>query len=99
MKRFLRKRIASWARRRQGPDAPPVELNSRRVYILPTRVGIGFGLMLLVMLIAGINYGNSLALFLTFMLAGFGLVTMHQCHRNLVRTIFVSAAAAPTFAG
>jgi uncharacterized protein (DUF58 family) len=54
--------------------------------------------MVLVMLIAGINYGNSTALFLTFLLAGFALVAMHQCHRNLVRTSLISAAALPTFA-
>jgi uncharacterized protein (DUF58 family) len=62
-------------------------------------VGIGFSIMLLVMLIAGINYGNSIALFLTFLLTGFGLVAMHQCHHNLVRISFTSAAALPTFAG
>jgi uncharacterized protein (DUF58 family) len=99
MKRFLRNRVAAWARRRQGADTLPIELSTRRIYILPTSVGIGFGVMLLVMLIAGINYGNSVALFLTFLLAGFGLVTMHQCHRNLVRTSITSAAALPTFAG
>ena len=98
MKRFLRKRIAAWARRRQGGDVPPVELASRRIYILPTAAGIGYSVMLMVMLVAGINYGNSVALFLTFLLAGFGLVTMHQCHRNLLRTSFVSVAAMPTFA-
>lgn len=95
---FLRKQAASWARRRQGEDRPPIELDTRRVYILPTGVGLGFAAMLLVMLIAGINYANSLALFLTFLLAGFGLVTMHQCHRNLARTSIVSAATLPTFA-
>jgi uncharacterized protein (DUF58 family) len=96
---YIRKRIAAWAKRRQGTDVPPVELASRRVYILPTPVGIGFSIMLLVMLTAGINYGNSVALFLTFLLTGFGLVAMHQCHRNLVRISFTSAAALPTFAG
>jgi uncharacterized protein (DUF58 family) len=99
MRRFLRKRIAAWAKRRQGTDVPPVELATRRIYILPTSVGIGFSAMLLVMLIASINYGNSVALFLTFLLTGFGLVTMHQCHGNLVRTSLTSAAALPTFAG
>lgn len=94
----LRKRVAAWARRRQGADVCPFELTSRRVYILPTPVGISFTAMLLVMLIAGINYGNSTALFLTFLLAGFGLVAMHQCHRNLVRTSVISAATLPTFA-
>lgn len=99
MKHFLRRRIAAWARRRQGADAPPVELASRRVYILPTRVGIGYTLMLAVMLVAGVNYANSVALYLTFLLAGFALVAMHQCHRNLVRTSLLSAAALPTFVG
>lgn len=98
MKRFLRKQVAAWARRRQGPDVPPVTLHSRRVYILPTRVGMAFGAMLFVMLIAGLNYGNSLAMFLTFLLAGFALVSMHQCHRNLLRVSILGAAAAPTFA-
>jgi uncharacterized protein (DUF58 family) len=99
MRTFIRKKIGAWARRRQGADTPPVELTTRRIYILPTAVGIGFSFMLLVMLVAGINYGNSVALFLTFLLTGFGLVTMHQCHRNLVRTLLTSVAAMPTFAG
>jgi len=99
MKQFLRKRIATWARRRQGTDAPPFSIHTRRIYILPTRLGLSFGVMLIVMLIAGLNYANSGALFLTFLLGGFALVSMHQCHRNLLRTSFVSASASPMFAG
>jgi uncharacterized protein (DUF58 family) len=99
MKRFLRNRIAAWARRRQGLDVPPFSFHRRRIYILPTRGGLAFGAMLAVMLIAGINYGNSAAMFLTFLLGGFMLVCMHQCHRNLLRTFFVSASAPPMFAG
>jgi uncharacterized protein (DUF58 family) len=98
MKRFIRRQLAAWARRRQGLDVPPVLLASRRVYILPTKLGVGYALMVLVMLVASVNYGNSTALFLTFLLSGFALVTMHQCHRNLVRTSLISAAALPTFA-
>ena len=36
------------------------------------------------MLLAGLNYANSIALLLTFLLAGFGLIAMHLMHRNLV---------------
>ena len=99
MRQYLRARIATWARRRQGLDAPPFTFHSRRIYILPTKFGLGFGAMLAIMLIAGLNYANSAALFLTFLLAGFALVSMHQCHRNLLRTSFVSASAPPMFAG
>jgi uncharacterized protein (DUF58 family) len=94
----LRTRMARWIRKRQGPDTLPLTLARRRLYILPTRGGIGFGLLLTVMLVAGLNYANSTALFLTFLLVGFTLVTMHQCHRNLLGAQLVAATAAPTFA-
>ncbi len=98
MKAYLRGRMADWIRKRQGPDHLPLILSRRRLYILPTRAGIGFGLLLVLMLVAGLNYANSTALFLTFLLAGFTLVTMHLCHRNLQGTLLVAVSAAPTFA-
>lgn len=98
MKDFLRRRIAAWIRRRQGGDALPLTLHRRRVYILPTRAGLAFLILLFLMLLAGLNYANSLALFLTFLLSGFGVVTMNLCHRNLLGTSLYAAVAPPTFA-
>ncbi len=98
MRAALRKRIAAMIRKRQGEDTLPLTLARRRLYILPTRAGLGFGLLLLLMLVAGLNYANSLALFLTFLLTGFTLVTMHHCHRNLLGAQLVAANAPPTFA-
>jgi uncharacterized protein (DUF58 family) len=98
VKRYFRKRLAAWARRRQGADSLPLTLQRRRLYILPTRAGLGFLVLLLFMLIAGLNYANSLALFLTFLLSGFVLVTMQLCHRNLLGALLSAADAAPTFA-
>ncbi len=91
-------RMASWVRRRQGLDVLPLTLQRRRIYILPTRAGVGFMLLLLLMLVAGLNYANSLALLLTFLLVGFSLVSMQQCHRNLLGTCLQGATALPTFA-
>lgn len=99
MKRYLRERLAAWVRRRQGPDDPPVTLHRRRIYILPTRAGVGFGFTLAFMLIAGLNYANSMTLFFTFLFAGFVLVSMYQCHRNLLGLSLLAAEALPTFAG
>jgi uncharacterized protein (DUF58 family) len=98
MRGFFRRRMATWIRRRQGLDTLPLTLQRRRLYILPTRAGMGFGVLLLFMLLAGLNYGSSLALFLTFLLGGFVLVTMHLCHRNLLGTTLQTAEAPPTFA-
>ncbi|MEZ5514109.1 MAG: DUF58 domain-containing protein [Steroidobacteraceae bacterium] len=81
---MLARRGAAWIKRRQGTDSLPVTVHARRLYILPTRTGVGFGALLLFMLLAGLNYSNSLALFLTFLLAGFAIVGMHLTHRNLL---------------
>ncbi len=94
-----RQRGAAWVRRRQGEDTLPVDIQRRRVYILPTRAGLGLAVLLLFMLIAGLNYGNNLALLATFLLMGFTLVGMNLCHRNLQGLRIVAAATRPGFAG
>ena len=91
-------RMAAWVRRRQGADALPVTLARRRLYILPTRAGMAFGVLWILMLLAGLNYGNSLALFFTFLLAGVVLVAMNDCHRNLLGVTLVSVRAPAVFA-
>ena len=98
MRSYFRKRMAAWIKRRQGTDALPLTLQRRRLYILPTRAGLGFAVLLALMLAAGLNYANSLALFLTFLMGGFALVAMQLCHRNLLGTGLYAAHAAPTFA-
>jgi uncharacterized protein (DUF58 family) len=99
MRAFMQRRMAAWIRRRQGTDVLPVTLQRRRLYILPTRAGVAFGALLLLMLIAGLNYANSLALLLTFLLAGLALVAMHTCHRNLLGLIVADLASQDSFAG
>lgn len=94
-----RRRVATWVLRRQGPDAMPVIVQRQRIYILPTRAGFGFAALLLFMLLAGLNYGNNLALLATFLMMGFVLVGMNLCHRNLQGLRLISATTVPGFAG
>jgi uncharacterized protein (DUF58 family) len=91
--------MAAWSRRRQGADSFPVELHGRRLYILPTRTGLAFAAIVFGMLIAGLNYANSMALLLTFSLASLALVAMHLCHRNLLGLVMTDALTTPAFAG
>ncbi len=99
MRTLLRRKMAAWILKRQGADRFPVSLGRRRLYILPTRAGLGFGLLLLCMLVGALNYGNSLALLVTCLLAGVALVAMYQCHRNLLGLELAAAATSPAFAG
>jgi uncharacterized protein (DUF58 family) len=95
---LARERVAAWMRRRQGTDWLPVTLERRRLYILPTGTGVAFAMLLFLMLIAGLNYGNSLALFLAFLLGAFALVAMQQCHRNLLGIAVLTVSAPAVFA-
>jgi uncharacterized protein (DUF58 family) len=99
MIRPLQQRVRDWALRRQGPDSLPLTLSSRRIYILPTRAGWTFAVLIAVTFAAGMNYGNGLALLLCFWLAGFALVAMVQTQQTLAGARLLAAAARPAFAG
>ena len=58
-------------------------LTQRNIYIVPTRAGLLFGLTLLVLLLASINYQLNLGYVLTFLLAGSGVVSMVLTHATL----------------
>ena len=92
-------RAGRWARKRQGTDPKTTRLTPGRVYILPTGVGIVFGIMTFAMLLGSMNYTNNLSFVLTFMLIGIGLVSMHQCQRNLVGLELSFAGIEPVYAG
>lgn len=95
----------AWQRYRDGwlarriPPANRITLDQRRIFILPTRQGAAFGLALALMLLAGINYQNSLAYGLTFLLFSLALVTMLHTYRNLAGLHLAGGGASPVFAG
>jgi len=95
----LRKRTRAWARRRHGLDREPFTIPSRRVYILPTRIGLFFGGMLFLMFLGAMNYANNLALGFTFLLGSVAIIAMYHCQRNLTGVTLSAAANEPVFAG
>ncbi|KAA1175103.1 DUF58 domain-containing protein [Marinobacter salinexigens] len=78
----LRSRWQQWVHRRI-PRSDNQLLNQKNVFILPTGAGVVFGILLMVMLITGINYQNSLIYLITFLLGAVFVGAMHQTHRNL----------------
>ena len=87
-----------WILRPSGGGAG-VRLDRRHVYILPTRQGAGFALILLLMLVGAINYSNSLGYMLTFLLASMSLVTMLHTYRNLLGLRLAAGRSPAVFAG
>ncbi len=74
-------------------------LSRRRVYVLPTRAGVTFALVLVAMLLGAVNYANSLAFALTFLLGSLAVVSMIHTVRNLYGLVFTAGHARGVFAG
>lgn len=82
--------------------ATPVDkattLSRRHIYILPTRFGWLFGVLLITLLIGSINYSISLGFAFTFLLAGFGSISMLYTWRNLANLHIQMVEAPAVFA-
>lgn len=77
----------------------PVTLGPHRLYILPTRPGLVFAIMVVVLLLASVNYANGLGYGLTFIVASVALVSMLYTHRNLSGLQVIGHDYAPVHAG
>src|SRR5690606_6357573 len=94
----LKARWRGWVARRI-PAAAQVQLTQRRIFIMPDRVGAAFALVLVLMLLAAINYENSLAYGLTFLLASVFVVAILHTYRNFAGLILKAGACGAVFAG
>ena len=90
-------RVRQWLWPRHA-DTPPLRLNQRRIYVLPTTAGMMYASMLALMLVGSINYNLSLGYALTFLLAGLGVVAIVQSFRNLSGLQLSPARHVPGFA-
>ena len=75
--------IEDWLARPGRPQAGPLTLTQRRIFILPTKYGFGFAPVLLVMLAGSVSYGLSLGFVLTFLLGSVAIVSILHAYRNL----------------
>lgn len=84
---------------RRIPRADTQAFRQRNIFIVPTGAGLVFGGLLLIMLLTGINYQNSLIYLLTFVLGAIFVAAMHQTHRNLLGFELTVVAASDAFQG
>ena len=74
-------------------------LDRSNLYMLPTRHGMLFAFVLLAMLLAAVNYANTLAYILTFLLFSITLLSMLYTHRNLDGLCVAVGRCDPAFSG
>jgi uncharacterized protein (DUF58 family) len=95
----LAQQIARLVFRPRTAEIGEVVLVQRRVFILPTRSGLVFSVMLFLLLLASINYQLSLGFALTFLLAASAIVGILHTFRNLAHVRIQPGKAEPVFAG
>src|SRR5688500_10876200 len=91
--------LSTWLFQLRGPELGEVVLVQRRIFILPTRAGVLFAFVLLLMLTGSINYTLSLGFVLTFLLASLAITAILHTYRNLAGLRITAARTPPVFAG
>jgi uncharacterized protein (DUF58 family) len=87
-----------WLNRRL-PPSHAVTLNQGNIFIMPTRQGIYFLVLVLFMVMAAINYQNSLIFGLAFLLLSLFMVSILHTFSNLSGLNVQAGSARPVFAG
>jgi uncharacterized protein (DUF58 family) len=82
IKQALKNRWQNWIERRI-PASKEVVLSQRSIFILPSKTGWMFALLLLLLLVTAINYQNSMIYALVFWLFAIALSAMIFTYRNL----------------
>lgn len=102
-RKFFSENISGRIRQRilakRGPMTPPFELEYRQIFVLPTKFGWGFGVMLVFMLLGGLNFNNNMALILVFLLATIAQLTTLIAYRNLSGLKIDNVSSEPVFSG
>lgn len=93
--RWLLERI----RRRRGVTALPRTFEYRHIFVLPSIFGVGFGVVLGLMAVGGLNFNNNMALLTAFTLISISLMTMFLAYRNQVGVSILAIGVDPVFAG
>lgn len=86
-----------WLRRLAAPMGHP--LPQRRLFLIPTRFGLGWAVLVVVLLLFGINYQNSLAYGLAFWLFSVGVVVLLRGWLNLLGVVPELRLPREAFAG
>ncbi len=99
LKSLVRRKTDTWLYQLRDVEPGEVFLNQRRVFIVPTGAGLGFAGLLLVLLVASINYSLGLGFALTFACGTCAVLDMYFTYKNLAQLHLRPIRAQDVFAG
>lgn len=90
--------IDRWINNRIPEQSGTYTLHRRSIYIVPTRFGFMFGLILIAMLVGSINYEINLGFILTFLFSAIMFIGMLRTYKNISGMQFSILPIEPCFA-
>lgn len=97
--RFWRSKVFQKWLSKRIPASNSVTLNQKKIFILPTREGLYFIGVILLMTLAGINYQNSLIFIVAFLLLSVFFIGIFHTYRNLSGLTLMAGSCRSAFAG
>lgn len=76
-----------WVKKRNRPGNPQI-LNSQNIYILPSKFGWAYGLVIMILFMGAINYQINTVFLMTFLLITTGVLSAWEAHANLKKLTF-----------
>jgi len=83
----------------KATENQPLPLTHRRIFILPTQRGLGFGVLIILLFLIAFVYNNNLAYLLTFLIASIFFITIMHSFNSLSGLIVQAGHSKPVFAG
>jgi uncharacterized protein (DUF58 family) len=93
------KRVERWIEHKRPVDDAQITLDRKRIYILPSKPGLVFAVILTIMGLTAINYQLSLGYMLVFMLVGIAWASMFSTFGHLHKLQLLSGKVDSVFAG
>lgn len=95
---WLKKKTQDWQNRRL-PPVKQIRLTQRQIFIFLSKEGGLFGLMMVAIFVAGVNYANNLILGLCFFLGSVLIIVVHHTFNNLSGLLLEAVDASDSEAG
>lgn len=94
----IKKRWLAWLDKRI-PAASSIQLSHRSIFIFPSKMGFLFLALLGIIFILAVNFQNSLAYGLLFLLGSILFVGIYHTYQNLSKLQLIATPVAPCFVG
>lgn len=98
LQQSINRRFQSWLDRRV-PASQTVTLNQNKIFIFPSRAGLCFMSVLLVLLLIAINYQSNMVFALVFLLSSMFIITILHTFANLSGLSLTAVRAYPGHVG